>query len=36
MKLKFIFILLNMFVWSYGLFQNAQTFLDMLSMVFCF
>ena len=36
MKRKFIYILLNMFVWSYGLFENAQKLLDMLSMVFHF
>ena len=27
MKCKFIFILLNMFLWNYGLFENAQTLL---------
>ena len=36
MKCKVIFILLNMCVLNYGLFENAQTMLDMLSMVFHF
>ena len=36
MKCKFILILLNIFVWNYGLFGNAQALLGMLSMVFHF
>ena len=36
MKFKFIFILLNMFVWNYDLSENAETLLDTLSMVFQF
>ena len=37
MKCKFILILLNIFVWNYGLFGNAQeALLGMLNMVFHF